>query len=113
MRQDNPIVKFVNVIGQLVAFCTVILWLLCLLNTALSADGILGYHFLGEATAILEYIKYWATLITLALSGLEFASRNLLIMIIYLVIVAGCVVLLCFPGTFDSLVGMIQEKTAG
>lgn len=105
MRQDNPVVKFVNVLGQLIAFVAVILWLLCLLNTGLSGfmDGKL---FLGGATPYLEYIKYWATLIALALSGFEFASRRIWLLIIYIVVVAACVILLIFPGTFDTLVNM-------
>ena len=104
MKQDNPIVKFMNVLGQVISFFTVILWLLCLLNTGLS--GFVGGHFLGEATGILEYIKYWATLVALALSGFEFASRRIWLLIIYIVVVAGCVILLCFPGTFNSLASM-------
>ena len=104
MRQDNPIVKFVNVIGQLVAFCTVILWLLCLLNTGLS--GYIGHHFLGDATGIIEYIKYWATLVALACSGFEFASRRIWLLILYIALVAVCVVMLCFPGTLESLINM-------
>ena len=104
MKQDNPIVKFVNVVGQIVAFCAVILWLLCLLNTGLSTFT--GSFFLGDAAGILEYIKYWATLIALACSGFEFASRNMIILILYIVVVAACVIMLCFPGTFNALVSM-------
>ena len=44
MKKDNPIISFVNVIGQIIAFFAVILWLLCLLNGALSADNFLGHH---------------------------------------------------------------------
>ena len=105
MKQDNPIVKFANVLGQVISFFTVILWLLCLLNTGLS--GFVGGYFLGEATGVLEYIKYWATLVALALSGFEFATRRIWLLIIYIVVVAACVILLCFPGTFNSLAGMV------
>ncbi len=106
MKKDNPIISFVNVIGQIIAFFAVILWLLCLLNGALSADNFLGHHFLGDAPGILEYIKYWATLAALALSGLEFALRKPLLFIIYAVVVAGCVILMFFPGVLESLSGM-------
>ena len=104
MKKDNMLMNIANILGQVLAFFTVALWLLCLLNSALY--GFLDYHFLGDATGILEYIKYWATLLTLALSGLEFASRRVLLMIIYLVLVAGCVILMFFPGVLDTLVGM-------
>ncbi len=107
MKQDNPIVKFVNVAGQIIAFATVILWLLCLLNTGLS--GFIDGYFLGDATGIIEYIKYWATLIALACSGFEFASRNMLILILYIVVVAACVIMLCFPGTLKTLVNMAMS----
>ena len=110
MKKDNALMNIANIVGQVLAFFTVALWLLCLLNSALSADSILGYHFLGDATGILEYIKYWATLLTLALSGLEFASRNFLLMIIYLLIIAGCVILMFFPGVLDSLVGLLNGE---
>ncbi len=106
MKKDNALMKVANIVGQVLAFFTVALWLLCLLNSALSADSMLGYHFLGDATGILEYIKYWATLLTLALSGLEFATRNFLLMLIYLIIVAGCIILMFFPGVLGTLVGM-------
>ena len=105
MRQDSGFVKFINVVGQFLAFLTVILWLLCLLNTGLS--GFVNGYFLGEATGVLEYIKYWATLVALALSGFEFATRRIWLLIIYIVVVAACVILLCFPGTFNSLAGMV------
>ncbi len=110
MKKDNMLMNIANIVGQVLAFFTVALWLLCLLNSALSAESILGYHFLGDATGVLEYIKYWATLLTLALSGLEFASRRVLLMIIYLILVAGCVILMFFPGVLDTLVGMATGK---
>ena len=105
MKKDNSIVKVANWLGRIISFFTVILWLLCLLNTGLS--GFIGFHFLGGATGILEYIKYWATLVALALSGMELAFRNLFLAILYIVVLAGCVILLCFPGTFVSLMGMV------
>ena len=105
MKKDNSLVTLANWLGRIISFATVILWFLCLLNTGLS--GVIGFHFLGGATGILEYIKYWATLVAIALSGLELALRNFILTIEYIVVVAGCVIMLCFPGTFMSLVNMV------
>ncbi len=104
-KRDNPIIQFVNVIGQILAFITVILWFITLLNSAIG--GSTGEYFLGDSTGVLEYIKYWATLLTLALSGLELAFRKWWLFIIYAVVIAGCVIIMFFPGVRDTLLGMV------
>ena len=91
---SSGIIKVVNAVGQFLSFFVVLLWFVTLLNTAIA--GINGQGFITDATilGILEYIKYWATLACLALSGMEFALRNIIIFIIYAIAVAGCVVLM-------------------
>lgn len=104
-KKDNPLITLANGIGQVLAFFTVALWLICLLNSAIG--GQTGNYFLGDFTGTLEYIKYWATLLTLALSGLELALKKWWVFIIYAILVAGCVILMFFPGVFTTLTGMI------
>ena len=104
-KKDNALVKIANQLGRIISFFTVILWLLTLINSALMP--MIGFHFLGDATGILEYIKYWATLVAVALSGMEFAFKRFFTAIIYLIVVAGCVILMCFPGTFETLAHMV------
>ncbi|MBQ7226829.1 MAG: hypothetical protein IJX05_00330, partial [Clostridia bacterium] len=93
--------------GRILAFITVMLWLLTLLNAALSP--MLGYYFLGQATGVIMYIKYWATLLTVALAGLEFAFRRTLTAVIYVIAVIACVILMFFPGTFQTLAGVVMR----
>lgn len=105
LKKNNPLITFVNGLGQILAFFTVALWLVCLINSAVGGvEG--GTYFLGDFTGILEYIKYWATLITLALSGLELALKKWWLFVIYAVLVAGCVILMFFPGVRDMLMGI-------
>lgn len=89
------IIKVVNAVGQFLSFFVVLLWLVLLLNTAISGfNSGNGFITDPQLLGILEYIKYWATLVCLALSGLEFALKNIILFIIYAVAVAGCVVLM-------------------
>ena len=107
MNKDNAIVNFADKCGRILAFITVMLWLLTLLNAALSP--MLGYYFLGQATGVIMYIKYWATLLTVALAGLEFAFRRTLTAVIYVIAVIACVILMFFPGTFQTLAGVVMR----
>lgn len=102
-KKSNPLITLANGVGQVLAFFTVALWLLLLIN---SAVGGAGEGFLGGYAGTLDYIKYWATLLTLALSGLELALKKWWIFIIYAVLIAGCVILMFFPGVFTSITGI-------
>ncbi|MBR6788654.1 MAG: hypothetical protein IKM44_02475 [Clostridia bacterium] len=108
INNDNAIVKMADKCGRILAFITVMLWFLTLLNAAL--NPMLGYYFLGQATGVIMYIKYWATLLTVALSGLEFAFRRTITAVIYIIAVVACVILMFFPGTFYTLAGIVVGK---
>ena len=108
MKSDHPIISFVNIIGQILAFVTILLWALRLLNTAIYAYT--DTYFLGNFTGTLELIKYWATLITLALSGLELALKKWWLFIIYAILVAVCVIILLFPDVQATILGAIFKE---
>ena len=69
--------KPLNVIGQIMAFATIIIIGLVYLNEALSV------HFInGDTIAKLKNIKEYAVIITLTVNGLSFAcKRSILIFI--------------------------------
>lgn len=99
------LITFCNGLGQIIAFITVLLWLALLVNTAVisfTGNGFIPTDFLGIA----EYIKYWATLLALALSGMELALKNIFLTLIYIIAVAGCVVLM-FVGA-ETIMNMLS-----
>ena len=86
--------KVFNIIGQIMAFLTVILLGIIFLN-----DGII--HFIPDATmATLRTIKEYAVLSTLVVVGFSFASRRNIIFFIIYCVLAVVAIGFSFPALF-------------
>lgn len=70
--------KFFNVLGQIMAFLTIVMLGLLYLN------DVLPIKFLGDYASILQSIKEYAVILTITVCGLSFAvKRNMLIFILF------------------------------
>lgn len=102
---SHRVERFIDVLGEILAFLTVALWVFMFFQYTF---GFLNGINVGTWTLVglLEYIKIWATLLVLGLKGFEFAlKRGFLIFIIYVVLIAACVIFMFIPNVWTSLFG--------
>lgn len=76
--------KVFSVIGEIMAFLTIVILGLLYLNDAMPI------HFLGDFGVTLTGIKDYAVIITLTVCGMAFASKRSLIIFIPFCILAVC-----------------------
>ena len=97
--------KFLDGLSMFAAVITVITYLVLVINAQ--------WDFLSGVPTIyniLVVIKNFAPLVVVALVGLEWVSgRSLLVRIIYYAAVALIVISMFFPGTWQQLVGFIEQ----
>ena len=99
-RARRQIEKIVDIIGEILAFFTVLLLILMLIN------GMAG-GFLGGATAALTRILFIAVVVTVGLKGLEFALKTsgifgLLLTIIFAGLLVCALVFMFIPSTIPG-----------
>lgn len=98
--------KMIDVLGEILAFLTIGLYAFMIVQYTF---GFLDGVMVGDVllAGLLEYIKYWATLLVLAMKGFEFAvKRGFIVFIIYAALVAISVIFMFFPGVWTSIVTM-------
>ena len=76
--------KLFSIIGEIMAFLTIIILGLLYLN------NVLPVHFLGDFGNTLASIKEYAVILTLTVCGLAFASRRSLLLFIPFCVLAVC-----------------------
>lgn len=94
--------KFFDIIGEILAVILVLVFFVDILN--------LQFGFIKSVDVLKAFsiIKYWGTLLLVAVVGLEAMSkRNFVLQIIFLLILAVIVIFMCFPETYEKLAGMI------
>lgn len=86
--------KFFNIVGQIMAFLTVIIIGLVFIN-----DGVI--QFISDSSlATLKLIKEYAVLSTLIVVGFSFASRRNIIFFVIYCALAAVAVAFSFPALF-------------
>lgn len=96
--------KILNWIGGVAAFLTVAVYILLIVhgNWAFLPEGVYN---------VLMVIKAWAPLIVVAIVGLEFVSdKPFIVKLLFYVMVAGVVIFMFFPDTWQGFVGVINGK---
>jgi hypothetical protein len=90
----------IDVIGEILAFFTVILILLMCINGAFN-------NFMGvKATKALTYVREIAIVVVIGLKGLEFAlKRSWILTGIFIVLLAAIAVFMFFPSSLPSWLG--------
>ena len=109
MKMGENLEKVVDIVGEILAFLTVILIVLLSVNRFMAGRAADGIGFLPlKATDVLESIREIAVLLVVGLAGLEFAlKRGFIIFIIYAVLVAAAVIFLFFPGVLPATQALV------
>lgn len=99
--------KFFDVLGEIIAIVMVLVYALWIIN--------LNFNFLPvEVVNVLAIVKEYGLLVLVAVVGLEAMSkRNFILRVIFYALVALIVIFLFFPGTYASLIGMVNGWIAG
>jgi hypothetical protein len=94
--------KLFDVLGEILAFVTAVVWVLVIINQ--------NFNFLPTQVAdILTVSKSWLLLALVGVVGFEATvKRNIIIRLIFYVLLAVLIIFHCFPGTYDYLVGLIK-----
>ena len=104
LKVGEGIERGIDFIGEILAFLTVALWVFMFFQYTfkfIPADAMAGDW---TVTNMLEYIKYWATLLVLGLKGFEFAvKRGFITFIIYAVLIAACVIFMFIPEVWNTI----------
>ena len=107
LKVGEGIERGVDFIGEILAFLTVALWVFMFFQYTFNfipADATVGEWSVAN---LLEYIKYWATLLVLGLKGFEFAvKRGFIMFIIYGVLIAACIIFMFIPQVWESIFGL-------
>ena len=95
--------KLFDIIGKIIA----LVWLVNFVLWVTNANW--GYlNNIDALVAIVNLIKEWGALLLVAVVGFEaVAKRKLFIKIIFLVVLAACVVFMFFPGVTDQIFNII------
>lgn len=95
--------KLFDIIGKILA----LVWLVNFVLWVTNANW--GYlNSIDILVKIVDAIYAWGALLLVAIVGFEaVAKRHLVIKIIYLIILAACVVFMFFPGATDQIFNII------
>lgn len=99
--------KFFDILGEIIAIVMVLVYALWIIN--------LNFNFLPvEVVNVLAIVKEYGLLVLVAVVGLEAMSkRNFILRVIFYALVALIVIFLFFPGTYASLIGMVNGWIGG
>ena len=99
--------KFFDILGEIIAIVMVLVYALWIIN--------LHFNFLPvEVVNVLAIVKEYGLLVLVAVVGLEAMSkRNFILRLIFYALVALIVIFLFFPGTYESLIGMVNGWIGG
>ncbi|MDR1697479.1 MAG: hypothetical protein LBR37_00980 [Erysipelotrichaceae bacterium] len=88
----NSVEKFVDIVGEVLAFLTLALMLLLFINGS--------FNFIpGNVTKVLAYIREIAIIAVVGLSAMELAIKGrFVLMVIFLVLLTGVIIFIWFPG---------------
>lgn len=94
--------KVFDVLGEIIAVVMVLVYALWIIN--------LNFNFLPvEVVNVLALVKEYGLLVLLGVVGLEAMSkRNFILRIIFYALCALIIIFLFFPGTYASLMEMVQ-----
>ena len=91
--------KLLDALGKIIAVVWIINFVLWVTNT--------NWGYLNNVEIVVNIIsgiKEWGALVLVAVVGFEaVAKRNLIIKILFLVLVAACVIFMFFPGVTDQI----------
>lgn len=101
--KNEGLKNILDIISGIAAFLTVFVYLVLIIAGQ-------GWFTLPASVAnILEICRTWAPLVVVAITGLEFVSnKNLIIKLLFLVALAGVVIFMFFPATWDKFVGIVN-----
>ena len=94
--------KFFDIIGEILAVILVLVFFVDILN--------LQFGFIENVDVLKAFsiVKYWGTLLLVAVVGLEAMSkRNVIFQIIFIALLALIVVFLFFPETYQNLINLV------
>ena len=99
--------KFFDILGEIIAIVMVLVYALWIIN--------LNFNFLPvEVVNVLAIVKEYGLLVLVAVVGLEAMSkRNFILRVIFYALVALIVIFLFFPGTYASLIDMVNGWIGG
>ena len=96
--------KILDVLGNILAIVWLITYILLVTNA--------NFHYLDNIDILLNalaLIREWGALLLVAIVGFEsVANRGLVLIIIYLVLLAVCVIFMFLPGTTDQIFNMFN-----
>lgn len=95
--------KLFDVLGKILA----IVWLIAFVLWVTNANW--GYlNSVEIAVKIINGIKEWGALLLVGIVGCEaVAKRSLVIKIVFLVLLAACVIFMFFPGVTDQIFSVV------
>lgn len=100
-ENNNGLEKFLDVIGEILAFLTIALYAVLIINA--------NWTFIPEGTFynVLLVAKTYASLAVVAVVGLEcIVKRNFIIKLLFFVLLAIIIIFQFFPGTWENITGL-------
>lgn len=96
--------KILDWVGGVAAFLTAAVYIVLIIHG--------NWAFLPEAVYnVLVVVRTWAPLVVVAIVGLEFVSdKPFIVKLIFYVMVAGVVIFMFFPNTWEGFVGIVNGK---
>lgn len=97
--------KVFDVIGEILAVLLVVVYIVAMANAIWGfLDGV------PVLEKILNIVIHYGALLLVAVVGLEAMSkRNIILRIIFYLCLAVIVIFLCFPETYNNLIGLIAQ----
>ncbi len=100
--KNEGLKSLLDILGGIAAFLTVAVYLVLIIHG--------NWAFLPEKVYnVLVVIRTWAPLVVVAITGLEFVStKGFILKLIFLIALAGIVIFMFFPGTWNAFVGIVN-----
>ena len=101
-EQNNGFEKFLDIVGEILAFLTVVLYAVLIIN--------MQWSFIPEGTffnILLEAKKYAALAVVLVVGLEAVVKRSFIIKLLFFVLLAVIIVFMFFPGTWANLTQLI------
>ena len=101
-EQNNGFEKFLDIVGEILAFLTVVLYAVLIINTQ--------WTFIPEGTflnILLEAKKYAALAVVLVVGLEAVVKRGFFMKLLFIILVAVIIIFQFFPGTWENLIQLV------
>lgn len=100
-RKNNVMDNFMKVLGEIIAYFTIVLYLVLILNA--------NFHFISNSLLYyLRILQIYAPIALITVFGLRVASkRGLFVRILFYIIIATIIVFSFFPDTWINFVAAL------